>query len=70
MLETTHFLKNCGQGFAQRLLPQLYITFKRITQKIFELEHEHCKLTENPLRRLVPFHWYCNFNGHTSSNDV
>ena len=35
---------------------------KELFPRFFELEVEHCSLTQNPLRRLVLFHWYCNFN--------
>ena len=37
-IKTTHFLRNRGQGFAQRLFPQMYTTFKGIMAKIFFLE--------------------------------
>ena len=41
-----------------------------LRRRFFELELEHCTLTENPLRRLILFHWYCNFNPPTRLNDV
>ena len=43
---------------------------KELRKRFFELEHEHCTLTENPLRRLMLFHWYCNFNPPAWLNDV
>ena len=43
---------------------------KKLRQRLFELDLEHCRLTENSLRRLTPFCWYCNFNPATRLNDV
>ena len=43
---------------------------KELRQRVFELVLEHCTLTENPLRRLMLFNWYCNFNPPTRLNDV
>ena len=36
--------------------------WKELRQRFFELDLEHCTLTENPLRRLILFNRYCNFN--------
>ena len=43
---------------------------KELHQKMFELELEHCTLTENTLRRLIVCHWYCNFNPPPRLNDI
>ena len=43
---------------------------KELRQRFFELELEHCTLTKNPLRRLILFYWYYNFNPPTRLNDV
>ena len=43
---------------------------KELRQRFFELQLEHYKLTEYPLRRLTLFHRYCNFNPPARSNDV
>ena len=43
---------------------------KELRQRFFELEDEHCTLTENPLRRLMLFYCYSNFNPPTRLNDV
>ena len=34
-MKTTHFVKNRGHGFAQRLFPQMNTAFKGIVPKIF-----------------------------------
>ena len=66
-IKTAHFLRNCGHGFAQRLFPQITSLLRELHQRFFELELEHCTLTltENPLKTLILFHWYCNFNPPT-----
>ena len=51
-IRTAHFLRNRRHGFAQWLFPQMYIGFKELRQKFFELEFKHCTLTENLLRGL------------------
>ena len=48
----------------------MYPTFKGITPKIFVLELEHCSLIENASRRLIIFHWCCNFSAPTRSESA
>ena len=43
---------------------------KELRQIFFELELGHCTLKENPLRRLILFHWYYNFNPPARLNGV
>ena len=43
---------------------------KELRQRLFKFELEHCTLTEYLLRRLMLFHWYCNFNPPARLNDV
>ena len=67
---TAHFWEIVGtvllSGYFLKYTPLL----KELRKLFFELEHEHCTLTENPLRRLILFHWYCNFNPPAWLNDV
>ena len=35
IIKTSHFLKNRGHGFTERLFPHMYTTLKGITPKIF-----------------------------------
>ena len=46
------------------------LLLRELRQRFFELDLEHCTLTKNPLRRLILFHWYCNFDPPRRSNDV
>ena len=69
-IRTTHFL-----GFASTVLLSGYFLnctqlLKELRQRFFELDLKHCTLTENPLRRLIHFHWHCNFDPPTRLNDV
>ena len=62
-------------GITGMVLPWGYflkcsLLLKELHQRFFELELEHCTLTESPLRRLILFHWYCNFNSPTRLNDL
>ena len=63
-------LRNRGtvlpSGYFLKCTPLL----KELRQVFFQSELEHCTLTENPLRRLIPFHCYYNFNPPTRLNDV
>ena len=43
---------------------------KELRQRFFKLELEHCTLTENPLKKLILFHWYYNFNPPARLNDM
>ena len=43
---------------------------KELRQIFFELELQQCTLTENLLKRLILFHWYCNSNPPARLNDV
>ena len=69
-IRTAHFLRIAGtvllSGYFAKYTPLL----KDLRQRFFELELEYCTLTENPLRRLIFLHWYCNFNPHTRLNNV
>ena len=56
----------CLSGCFLKCIPFL----KEILQRFFELEFEHCTLKDNFLRRLILFHWYCNFNPPTRLNEV
>ena len=59
-------LKIENSGYFLKCTPFL----KELRQRFFELELEHSTLTENPHRRLLLFHWYCNFNRPARLNDI
>ena len=69
-LEILHNIRNRRHSFAQQLFPQMYTSFKGITWKIFWVRARTLMLTENPFRRLIAFHCYCNFNPLAILNDV
>ena len=69
-LEILHNIRNRRHSFAQQLFPQMYTSVKGITWKIFWVRARTLMLTENPFRRLIAFHCYCNFNPLAILNDV
>ena len=49
--------------------PKSTLLLKKLCQRFFELELEHCTPTENRLRNPL-FYWYCNFDPPTRLIDV
>ena len=69
-LEPHIFWRITGTVLLSGYFTKCTLLLKELCQRFFELKLEHCTLTENPLRRLILFHWYCNFNPCTRLNDV
>ena len=69
-LKSHIFCKIAGAVFLSGYIFKCTPFPKELRQRFFKIKLQHYALTENSLRRLTLFHWYCNFDVSTRLNDM